>query len=183
MHPRHLPPRRGLTLIESLIAVVIAAVIMGTGLADFRQLRDRRQLEAAAAQLETDLMATRSLAVARNHGVRVGFESSAQHSCYVIHLGAPDDCHCVSGGTATCRPGAEPIRTVLFEAQGAVTLRSNVRSILFDGTKGTTTPTGTLRLIGRDGAAIHQIVNIMGRVRTCSPPLPSGGRLAGYPPC
>jgi type IV fimbrial biogenesis protein FimT len=71
----------------------------------------------------------------------------------------------------------------MFQSAGAVTLRANVRSILFDGAKGTTTPTGTLRLIGRDGAAIHQIVNIMGRVRSCSPPQPSGARLPGYPPC
>jgi type IV fimbrial biogenesis protein FimT len=172
-----------MTLIELLIVVAIVAMIVGSAVTDFRQLRERRRLEAAAAQLETDLMATRSLAVARNHSVRVGFESTSQFSCYVIHVGAPDDCHCGAEGTTTCRPGAEVIRTVMFPAPQSVALHSNVRSILFDGTKGTTTPTGTLRLIGRDGAAIHQIVNIMGRVRTCSPPLPGGGRLPGYPAC
>jgi type IV fimbrial biogenesis protein FimT len=171
------------TLIESLIVVTIAALLMGAALTDFRRLRERRQLESAAAQLETDLMATRSLAVARNHGVRVGFESSTQFSCYVIHVGAPDDCHCTAEGATTCRPGAEAFRTVVFPAPGPVLLRSNVRSILFDGTKGTSTPTGTLRLIASDGAAIHQIVNIMGRVRSCSPPLPTGERLPGYPAC
>jgi type IV fimbrial biogenesis protein FimT len=171
------------TLIESLMVLVIAALLMGAALADFKRLRERRQLEAAAAQLETDLMATRSLAVARNHGVRVGFESTARFGCYVIHVGAPDDCHCTAEGAAICRPGAEMIRTVVFQEPGPVALRSNVRSILFDGTKGTSTPTGTLRLIATDGAAIHQIVNIMGRVRSCSPRLPTGERLPGYPAC
>ncbi len=180
-YPQGLPA--GLTLIESLIVLAIVAIGMGTALADFRQLRERRQLEAAAAQLETDLMATRSLAVARNHNVRVGFESSTDYSCYVVHIGAADDCHCTAEGAATCRPGAEAIRTVMFQASGPVALRSNVRSMLFDGTKGTITPTGTLRLITRDGTAIHQIVNIMGRVRSCSPPLANGGRLAGYAAC
>jgi type IV fimbrial biogenesis protein FimT len=34
---------------------------------------------------------------------------------------------------------------------------------------GTSTPTGTLRLVGGRGRAVHHVVNVMGRVRSCTP--------------
>ena len=34
---------------------------------------------------------------------------------------------------------------------------------------GTSTPTGTLRLVDSRGRAVHHVVNVMGRVRSCTP--------------
>jgi type IV fimbrial biogenesis protein FimT len=62
---------------------------------------------------------------------------------------------------------------------GRVALSSSSASMLFDAERGTVTPTGTLRLRLADGRAVHHVVNIMGRVRTCSP----AGRVAGHPAC
>ena len=171
--------QRGVSLVDSLIALCITAVALGTALPEFNKARERHHLEGAAAQLETDIMYTRSLAVARNQGVRMGFESLQAGTCYTVHTGAANACSCDADGVATCSAGAEAIRTVYFPAQGPVALRANVRSILFDPRLGTSTPTGTLRVLGRGDAAIHQIVNIMGRVRSCSP----AGSVAGYPRC
>ena len=171
--------QRGVTMLESLIAVTVTAVALGAALPGFEQARELRHIEGAAAQLETDIMYTRSLAVARNQGVRMGFESLQAGTCYTVHTGAANACSCNAGGVATCSPGAEAIRTVYFPAQGPVALRANVRSILFDPRQGTSTPTGTLRVVGRSDAAIHQIVNIMGRVRSCSP----AGSVPGVPRC
>jgi len=61
----------------------------------------------------------------------------------------------------------------------AVQLRSNVPSIVFDSAKGTSTPTGTLRLVSADERAVHLVVNIMGRVRSCSP----RAAVPGYKAC
>ena len=170
--------QRGVTLLESLVAVSVTAVTLGTALPSFEQARERRHLEGAAAQLETDIMYTRSLAVARNQGVRMGFEATPAGTCYVIHTGAANACGCNAAGVAVCDADAQPLRTVHFPASGMVGLRANVRSILFDPRLGTSTPTGTLRVVGRSNAAIHQVVNIMGRVRSCSP---TG--VNGYPSC
>ena len=170
--------QRGVTLIESLIAVAVTAVALGSALPGFEQARERHHLEGAAALLETDIMYTRSLAVARNQGVRMGFEATPAGTCYVIHTGAANACGCNAAGVAVCDAGAQPLRTVHFPASGMVGLRANVRSILFDPRLGTSTPTGTLRVVGRSNAAIHQVVNIMGRVRSCSP---TG--VNGYPSC
>jgi type IV fimbrial biogenesis protein FimT len=68
---------------------------------------------------------------------------------------------------------------VRFDAGGAVDVRANSRSLLFDPMKGTVTPTATVQLHSRSGAVIHEIVNVMGRVRACSP----APALAGYKAC
>ena len=66
-----------------------------------------------------------------------------------------------------------------FDARGALQVASNSGSMLFDPNRGTVTPTGTLRVQLQSGQALHQVVNIMGRVRACSP----AGAVPGYPTC
>ena len=171
--------QKGFTLTECLMALAVTATSMGAGLPGFEQALETRRLEGAAAQLETDIAFTRSLAVAQSHSVRMKFQNDANGSCYVVHTGSANDCRCTGEGQSVCIGAGQAIRTVYFAANGPVVLRSNVPSILFDPTHGTSTPTGTLRVVGRSNKAIHQIVNIMGRVRSCAP----APGLAGYPRC
>jgi type IV fimbrial biogenesis protein FimT len=70
-------------------------------------------------------------------------------------------------------------RSVRFHGGSPVKLSSNSRSVLFDPMKGTSTPTATIQLQARNGAAIHQVLNIMGRVRLCSP----AAVMSGYKRC
>ena len=67
------------------------------------------------------------------------------------------------------------LRSEGLPANSGVLLTGLQRPVVFDGRKGTVTPTATLRLTARDGRAIHQVVNIMGRVRSCSPAGAVGG--------
>ena len=55
------------------------------------------------------------------------------------------------------------------EPADRVRLQTNVSSMLIDPLHGTVSPTGTLRLIGDDTRSVNHVVNIMGRVRSCSP--------------
>ena len=173
------PSQQGLTLVESLISLAVVTVSLGAAVPGFQQAQERRQLEGAAAQLATDLRHARSLAVARRAPVRLSVQSSEGASCYVVHTGSAGDCRCSGAGAAVCTSGAEALRTVGFEAGGRMRLSSTSASMLFDTDRGTVTPTGTLRLQASSGDSIHQVVNIMGRVRTCSP----GGAVAGHPAC
>ena len=176
---RHSPRRhRGLTLVEAAIVVALVAVIAGIALPEFRQLRARHQLDGAAAQLETDLMLARSEAVARAGAVRVEFTTDAGGSCYVIHDGATGDCRCASDALPVCSGGTRALRSVSFPPGGPVQVASRSASIVFDAVLGTVTPTATIRLVA-DLGSVHQVVNIMGRVRSC---VPAPGR-AGYPTC
>jgi type IV fimbrial biogenesis protein FimT len=172
------PPARGLTLVETLIVLGIVAVLLGSVLPHFGKAAERRHLEGAAAQLATDIKLTRSLAVAHNRGLRLVFQNTAAGSCYVVHDGAAGDCQCASAGPAVCRNGVTAQRSNFFAASGPVQVQANVGSIVFHPVHGTSTPTGTLRLVARSGTAVHQVVNIMGRARACSP-----HALPGYPDC
>ncbi len=171
--------QNGFTLIECSITLALAALLAGAAAPSFKSAAERRQLDAASAQLATSIHHTRSLAVARNTSVRLSFGSAAGTSCYVIHTGSAADCRCSGDGTAACRNGAQAMQSVGFDSKMPVQLKSNSPSIVFDADKGTVTPTATLKLQARNGSAIHQIVNVMGRMRTCSP----DGKVSGHRPC
>ena len=159
----------GVSLIESLVALAVVAVGLGTAVPNFSTAGERRHADGTAAQIETDVMHVRSLAVAQNRNLRMSFAADAEGSCYVVHAGAAGDCRCSGNGSTVCSPQAEALRSVYFAAGAPVQVQANVRSILFDGTKGTTTPTATVRVLGRQREAVHLVVNLMGRVRACSP--------------
>ena len=176
--PRPHPLARGASLIEGLIVIAVLTVALGLAAPGIGKARERRHLDGVAAQLETDLQQARTLAVAMNRSVRLSFASAAGGSCYFIHTGVPEACACSPAG-ATCT-GGEVMRSVHVDADSPVTLRANVRSMVFAPELGTVTPTATMRIEARSGAAtVHQIINLMGRVRSCTP---TPG-LSGYPAC
>lgn len=169
----------GLSLIEAAIVTAVTALVLGAALPSFQEARQRRQLEGAAAQLETDLQLARAEAVARNEGLRLTVHADAGRSCYLLHTGPAGACRCDEDGDApACEAGADLVRRVRFEAGGAVQLRSNSASMRFDPVKGTVTPTGTLKLSGGAGT-VHVVVNVMGRIRSCTP----DGALPGLARC
>ena len=170
---------RGLSLIESMMTLTVIAVASGSVLPSFQQSIAQRRIDGAAAQLHTDLQLARSLAVAQNRSLRVSLLADAGGSCYVVHSGSAGDCRCGADGVAVCNAGAEAFRAVHFPA-GGVQLQANVSSMVLDAAKGTVSPTGTLRLVGNDGRAVHVVVNLMGRTRQCTP---ANGALPGYPQC
>ena len=171
MKPTRTPGRqRGTTLVEAATVTAIVAVVAGLAVPGFGSTIERRRIEGAAAQLETDLQLARAAAVARNDGVRVSFQASEDgSSCYVMHGGAVGDCHCAADGQPVCSPGAEALRSAYFGPNAPVRIVANSKSMLFDPVRGTVTPTATAKVQGRSGAAIHLVINVMGRVRACSP--------------
>jgi len=177
----HRQPRqqRGTTLIESAVVVSIVAAAAGTVMPGMTTLAVRQALMHSAAEFESDVMHARALAAASNQPWRITFGQDGAHACYIVHVGAADDCRCQGTGAALCKPGSEAHRTVNFAAGGRVMPSANVTSIMFDPSRGTSTPAGTVRFVAANGKALHQVVNIMGRVRSCSP----GGALPGYKAC
>ena len=160
--------QRGLTLVESLVSLGVCVTALGSAVPGLDHLRARQHLVGATAQLQTELAYARSLAVARNQTVHVGFESSGAATCYVIHSGKPGDCTCIAG-PAVCQPGAEALRSVKHDSAAAVSVRSNSRSIGFSPHNGTVTPTATMATTNRRGEELRLVINIMGRVRSCTP--------------
>lgn len=158
----------GFSLVETLAVIAIAGVLLGSALPVLDTMKHRQQLAGSAAQLETDLLLARSAAVAANQVLRMEFLSEEDQSCYVLHDGPARACTCGSEGVPTCDAGVSALRSVHFDAGHPVQLRSNVAAIAFDPVKGTVAPTASLRLAAPVGD-VQLVINVMGRVRSCSP--------------
>ncbi len=157
--------QRGVTMIEACITLAIAGILAGSALPSFKDSLDKRQVEGVSSEVGTDLRYARSEAVARNTGVRVSFH----RGCYVVHTGGRADCHCDGQGPAVCTADAVAMKTVNTDASRGAQIVSSASSMRFDPSNGTVTPTGTVCTLPARGRAVHNVVNIMGRVRTCSP--------------
>jgi len=166
------PPRqrqRGLSLIEICVVMALIVVLVSGAAIGMRSLIDMRKLDGAATQLASDIQFIRTESIARNQALRLSFHTHATGSCYVIHSGAAGDCKCDVDGPAQCSGSAMAIKTVRVANADRVTLETNVDSVVFDPLHGTSSPTGTLRMIGTQGRAVHHVINVMGRTRSCSP--------------
>lgn len=171
--------QRGLSLIETMSVLSIVSVAVGAAMPGLGSLRQKAELAGVAAQLETDVQFARAQAVAANRTVQLTLREAGGATCYIVHTGPAANCRCGGPEPAACGDDAELLRAASFAAPGPVQVRSTTRSLTFDPVRGTVTPTATLRVEARDGRAIHQIVNLLGRVRSCSPL----GRDAGERTC
>lgn len=168
----------GFSLVETLAVIGIASVLMGSAVPLLDTMKQRHQLAGSAAQLETDLHLARTTAVAANQVLRMEFLTEDGQGCYVLHDGPARACTCGSDGIPLCTAGVSAVRSVHFDAGQAVRLQANVAAIAFDPVKGTVAPTATLRLAAPVGQ-LQVVVNVMGRVRSCSP----DAAVPGQPAC
>ena len=170
--------QQGVTLIEACAVLAVCTVVLTIAVPSMRRLIERQGLKGAADELRTDLQYLRTAAVSRGQTLWLGVQSG-EGSCYVLYAGDRGDCRCEPSGTASCAAGAEPLKVVGFGMGSAVQLQGTASLLGIEPLRGTVTPTATLKLIGRSGDAVHQLVNVMGRVRTCSP----SAAVAGYKAC
>lgn len=170
---------RGLSLVELAVTTAVAAVAVTAAVPTFESMRHQNMLRGHADQLLHDLQFARGEAVARHRDVRIAFSQTAAGSCYVLFVGRLGDCTCADDGAADCDDEAEELKTVLIPERDGVRLRSTSASVLFHPLRGTTTPTATMRLDGRDGHSVQHVISLMGRIRSCTPT----GSLSGYRSC
>jgi type IV fimbrial biogenesis protein FimT len=181
MQSKTLPSQqRGVTLIEACAVMAIAAILAGTALPAFDGITKKQVIDGSSTSVLTAVQFARSAAVAQNAGVRLAIKPRADGgSCLLVHTGQAGVCSCSTDNVPQCTGEATPLAVYQFPVQSAVKISANVASMRFDPINGTTTPTGTIAATLPDGRAIHHVVNIMGRAKTCSP----GGAVAGHKPC
>ena len=172
--------QQGITLVETVIVISILSILASIAVTSYSGLQERLRLEGLAAELATDIHYVQSEAIARNHAIRISFGTDTGGTCYALHTGGAGDCSCSSDGASFCTGASDSVlKSVgLLTARG-VRIQANVTSILFDPTRGTVSPAGSMNLIASDNKTIRHVVNIVGRTRTCSP----NGSAVGYKVC
>lgn len=170
------PPARGFTLPEAAVTLAVAAVFAALAWPPVTALTDRWRLDAAATALANDLAFARTEAVVRQEPVRLSVLPQRDGgACHVVHTGPAAECTC----DTRCSGAAHWLRQTDHPAASRLQLDTHTASLQFDPQLGTCTPTGTLALHSASGAAVHVVVNVMGRVRTCSP----GTKVGRHVPC
>ena len=173
--------QRGITLIEACMVLAVSTVLAMAAVPGMQDLIAARRLDNLANQLANDVHLIRTAAVVRNQALRLSFLPHPGGSCYVIHTGGAGQCECSSSGSgpAVCHGNAREIKTVSISHADQISVAANVSSVVFDPMHGTSTPTGTLRIVGAGGREVRHSLNVMGRVRSCSP----APALPGYRAC
>ena len=169
----------GVTLVETCVVLAVMLIVASAALPPLLAFLDRQRLEGAAAELAGDLLFVRTEALARNQPLRLSVYSESGSSCYVVHSGERSDCSCEASGRAACTGDAEPLKTVRWSADDRLVLNANVNSMRFEPAQGTTSPAGSLRISDMHERTISVVVNILGRVRSCTPQ----GSVPGYRAC
>jgi type IV fimbrial biogenesis protein FimT len=167
----------GVSLLEACIVLAVIAVLAAMAVPSFSAALQRRAIEGAASQFEFDVREARMQALATSRSVAIGF--AADGRCYVLHTGAEGACRCEDGGPPRCDAGVEVIKAERWAADAPVRLHADVASSRFAPLHGTASPSFTARAAGADGRVVHVVVNIMGRIRSCSP----APALPGYRAC
>jgi type IV fimbrial biogenesis protein FimT len=173
-HPR----QTGWTLVDAAIALAIASILVSNVIPPIKRLQDEQRIKSIASLLRTDLQLARSSAVSLGEPVRLQVLAERSKVCYALHRGPVTSCTCASPIGPSCESGSL-VGGAAIDTKGAIQLSSTTKTLNFDGTVGTVTPTATFTLADDSGNALKVIVNVMGRVRTCT----ASGKLSGFPRC
>jgi type IV fimbrial biogenesis protein FimT len=171
--------QRGFSLIECCMTLAIICVLIGTAGPSLIESNKKQVLDGRAREIAMDINFARSEAVSRQQGVRISFHAAGSGSCMIVHTGSTADCVCDAAGAAQCVNDAEVIKATHFSGEGGLSVGANVASMRFEPVHGTVTPAGTVKLAWSSGQTVHHVVNILGRVRTCSP----NSSAKGYTAC
>ncbi len=199
----------GLSLIELMVVVAVAALLLGLAAPAFNDYIVTQRVRSIHAQLVSDLQYARSEAIGRGSFVSLRFQhstSSPARSCYVIYtrpnpptigpdLTTGNDCDCLQPEGQRCAANpttTSEIRTVVIDGSSSVQVRtppSQSTYMSFDPRVGgryippADTTTNVLRIFSIDAYADDERklrASLLGSGRILVC-APSGSRMGGEP--
>ncbi len=187
------PSRRrpfGLTIIETLVALLVVGVLVTVAAPSMQGLIAAQRVKGINAELVTDLQFARSEAARRNRDVIVRFRTT--ENCYTVFV--PDafsgDCNCSrTPNVDVCGGTSEEIKTVQIPPSTAVSLAASSpvglgQKLTFEGQSGgsrvvNVNDTSSSRCTSSVRGQVRTTVNAAGRPTMCSP----DASISSVPPC
>lgn len=183
----------GFSLIELMIAVAILAILVSLA-APVMDLVEKRRLTAAAEAVYGQIQLARSEAVKQGTDMHLNYQSDGSATwCLGVNNGADCDCTVVDAAAANyCGIPVDGSATQVLQVvkstdfaniSSATGAPSNVTlNYVRGGATGLGGTEGTFTFTSAKGLEIRVVMNVLGRVRTCSPAT-AGKTVAGYAPC
>jgi len=178
---RHTLKRRqvaGLTLIELLLGLAVAAVLMGVALPSFDQAMQLARLRGAADNLQATLRHGHMESVKRGRALSISLRVNAAGDwCF----GASESGACDCFVPAACSvDGVE--RVTRGEEYRGIGMTPSVSNNRFSfQPKRMTVTSGSVLFTTPAGKQLRVVASGLGRVRVCSPTGPA--QVSGYPAC
>ncbi len=179
--------RRGLTLVELLVAMGITAVVVGIAIPSMRNWMISQRVVSTAGEIVTDLRFGRSDAISNNLPIQVQY-MDAGNGCYTIFRGDPDStevCQCSKGAGNACQglPWVE-LKTYAAPAGGDVTIKGPADKYkLFNGGYFLDAEGTALQLLVSGGGGKELKVLLLPGVSRPTICAPAGSTITGYTPC
>ena len=162
--------QKGFTLIETMVFVALLAILTAVAVPSFKDMMINRRLEGKASEYISHFNWARSLAVSSNEAVNLHIATGESASCYVVFQGPINDCSCNANGAVCTSAGNDLLAVVLPHSDGVrVSARTESARIRINPKQGTISPTLTAIFTADNGKVIHNISNILGRTRSCTP--------------
>ncbi|KQV87655.1 GspH/FimT family pseudopilin [Pelomonas sp. Root1237] len=171
---------RGFTLVELCASVGICAALLGQAVPAMGTMRQQQQLRVSADTLASDLRLARSEAARLGDSVFFRISGKGANACYVMYIGAKDDCDCAGGKAACKKPSSQVIKAEWLPTTQPVRLSSNAETLQFQYLQGLVTQAGSIDLSLSGGQSIRQVVALTGRVRSC---YVGTNKVSGMPKC
>lgn len=162
----------GFTLIELITVISIFFVILTIGIASYDKFIIRKQLEAAAASLYSDLNQARALTLKLNKPIYITFKNGLTW-CYGLNDGV-STCDCVDA--TSCQVEGQNRRVTSSDYKG-LTLTTSMGGVLFsegnqynllDPRRGLPQNSVILTFQNSNNDSISIVVRKTGRINLCS---------------
>jgi type IV fimbrial biogenesis protein FimT len=164
---------------QAMVSLACVAILCGLAMGQWGVWLVTTRLQGQVGELVQDLHWARSEAATRGQNIHWSLhDGTGAQGCYVVHTGAAHACNCDTKPQEHCSNEAIALKVIQWESGQGVQISASTSSMRWSPQTGVVTPTNTIRL-GTSTGAIHIVVNILGRIRTCSP----DGRIPHHPAC
>ena len=175
----------GFSLVELVVTMAVLGILVAAAAPNLQAFLDKNRVVGAAEAVYGQLQFARSEAVKQSADMVAVFQTTAPW-CVGYSRDTTCDCTRAVDDPGACTILGDGVTAVLKVIDGStfsgVTMTSPAPApITFNGVRGTAGGGGAVLLQSSLGRQMQVEVNVLGRVRLCSPS--GSGAIAGYPTC